>query len=130
MHVASDCCILVLHSSTSVACRSQQCAYMNNFAEQGSKRIAGFHTYQPSTAVVVSQEAGGGALLMTTNHRLPLLVILQKWKSHRQLFCPGWGSLHLVQPSPTWPLQWPTAMNQPLNNLAQITLMHDLAFPH
>ena len=48
MHVASDCCILVLHSSTSssthsVACRSQQCAYMNNFAEQGSKRIAGSH---------------------------------------------------------------------------------------
>ena len=29
----------------------------------------------------------------------PLLVILQRWKSHRQLFCPDWGSLVTLMPA-------------------------------
>ena len=38
----------------------------------------------------VSGGWGAGALLMTTSDCPPPLAVLQRWKSHRQLFCPDW----------------------------------------
>ena len=49
----------------------------------------------PTSLLHRSVSGGWGvrALLMATSDRPPpLLVILQRWKSHRQLFRPDWGS--------------------------------------
>ena len=54
--------------------------------------ITGYYAYQPATPVLLSQQAGESKSYWWQPVIAPPSLVQQRWTSHRQLFCPYWGS--------------------------------------
>ena len=81
------------HSNTSISMRGGWLLAVSHCRGNRSKSNHWCYT-KPTNYTSIGVSVGGGGTKhnwVATSDRLPP-VIQQRWKSHRQLFCPDWGS--------------------------------------